>query len=225
MENNTVIEEKDNLKPSMEVSIDTIDKDMLYFQESGGILHFDSTPGKFKVLSEDLIKELNHANTRNYWLSYSSWIQELKEKENPPVKGVQVLKQPTASRASARMEVTGKKPGMNYAFMRPDQIPLAGYAGWRACEDPNIETFCKQPDNTHKLISPTEPGVTEQVLMEISNELYVKNVERPLKEKNAKRLQGPDNKLRSETYEAGAKPYEEKPNSNIRWREEPHIKE
>ncbi len=204
------------------ISVDITEEDVLKWNEAGHGLIFESDIGQFKALPEKVVNQLSHVNTRAYWVSYTLHKQAVAlEEAGGPAVLHDIRPSPTAARATTRLEVQGKQPNMHYEYMLPQELQLKGYQGWRPSTDPRVKTFCKTPGGSHQLISPTEPGTPEQVLMEIPKETFAE-IDQIRKDTNELARTGKlaEGKFERDAAKDGVRSFIPDENDGHAWREE-----
>lgn len=202
----------------VEISVDNTEEEVLKFNEDDNVnVTFASEIGKFKELPEKVVSKLYSQATKAYWVSWTlhrAAVQQ--EKDGGPAK-TKVIAQPVAARATNRIHVGNKNPKMHYEWMLPQQIAEMGYKGWRHCEDPNVDTFAHPAAGVHKMASPSEPGVDEQLLMEIPQELFAKYEEQRKEKNKGQRESSPEAKFKDEALKSGVAAFEPKENDGRSW--------
>jgi len=220
---NTTVKIVEEKKPKVEITVDNTEEEILSFEKEDREITFDPDVEKFKLLPEKVIRELGYYNARNYWISYSIYLEGKKEQSGQKVIAspeLRVVSQPYNARAAKRFEVRNKDPNKEYHWIRPDEVDESGYLGWMPCTDPNVITFGYKGSGQHVIISPSAPGTIEQLLVEIPKDLYKQNVERPHKESNQKQKEAVDGNLEEDVAKSGGIPFEAKENDGIPWKEE-----
>ena len=149
------------------VSIDTPLVSMLQCDRDGYVLYFESDVGRFKKLSEDVVRELTPDSKMRYMASYGLWVGAERHGKSPATKGLTII--PRLASATARLEVKNRKPGMHYAWATPNDMAARAYEGYQVSTDPELETFQGQGEGgSHRVAA---LGVDELVLMETSDEV------------------------------------------------------
>jgi len=150
------------------VGIDTSIRDVLQYDSEGCDLLFESDVGRFKELSDDVIKELSSINRERYRLSRSYYLGELKRQEAPATEGLEIVGR--LASATARLHIENPKPGMRYSWQTPHTMRARAYEGYQVTKDPDLETFAGVGEGgTHKV---SALGETELILMETSQENF-----------------------------------------------------
>ena len=153
------------------ITIDTDVKDIVKLDSEGVSLSFESSPGKFKHLSEDVLGLLSKMNVSSYWVSYG-----LMRKEQDQIYSTDGIKiSPRDATATHRTNVTitdpdwGKK--WHLCWKRPDQLQKAKSDGYQvvAKTDP-VAGFARNPSG---LITVGVAGDDELVLMKVPQDIFL----------------------------------------------------
>lgn len=163
------IEKVERVELSLEVDVDTPTEKVIEFDKKGARITFADEPGKFKRLSDGEQLKLNRITLAAYLVSERYHQRALDDAAEP--EGVPLLKDiRQAARATDRLFVGNKDPGMAYSWKRDDEVKKSvAYEGWVPAGDPTLDVFRKPVGGV-----PTTgaKGETELVLMKRPKDLH-----------------------------------------------------
>ena len=158
-------------KVDLLVILDTSFDDVLRFDDGKGIVRFDAAPGRFKRLNDAQIDQLS-AFTRGVYLDAERTHRRLLEKADDPNLVTGGITQ--YARATDRLEIRNKQPGMHYAWRRPDEYRQATvYEGYKVVDDENLDTFVKGPTTVRTVGTHGNP---ELIAMAIPEAVYMERL-------------------------------------------------
>ena len=155
------------------ISIDNTYEDVIQYQHEGYSLFFADGEGELLILTDEQKKKLNLFNAEKYRIAEAIINKTL---DLSSIKTIHMEFRPKAAYASAtnRMRIENGRPGMHYAWKRPDELQMCMYEGFKICQDPLIKTFGMFDENGSSLEGSTHyvqaNGEIELVLMEIPQE-------------------------------------------------------
>ena len=166
----------------LDVSLDTPIETVIASDKKGWKVTFSDLPGKFKRLSEGELDQLHRVTQAAYLVSERYHQQALdKSSELRPL--VSDIRQD--ARATTRLYVGNKKPGMYYSWKRDDEVQKAvAYDGWKASTDPRLETFRKPVGGAYTVGA---KGVDELILMERPNDLQIAHLRKAVEKSDRMR--------------------------------------
>ena len=133
---------------------------------------FDSTPGKFKILSPSVIDALSAANKSNYFMSFHSNALETTQMANKPTEGLKI--QPSLASARERQEVIypeGFLKKFHPCWKRTDQLQGCLNTGWTyVTKADNCQSFRYDEQRNCHVVGIT--GQEETVLLKEPIEQY-----------------------------------------------------
>jgi hypothetical protein len=137
------VEKVEKVAISLEVDIDTPFDKVIEFDAKGAMITFEDKPGRFKRLTDAEQDKLRKMTLSAYLVSERYHERALDRANNP--EGIPVLKEvQQAARATDRLYVGNKDPGMYYSWKRPDEIKKSvAYEGWVPATDPALDVFRK----------------------------------------------------------------------------------
>lgn len=137
------VEKVERIETSLEVDVDTPWEKVIEFDAKGAVVTFDDKPGRFKRLTDAERDKLRKMTLSAYLVSEHYHKQALERANNP--EGIPILGEVRQSaRATDRLYVGNKDPGMYYSWKRPDEIKKAvAYEGWVPANDPTLDVFRK----------------------------------------------------------------------------------
>lgn len=187
----------------IDVTLDMSDEDVLQYDKDGGNLFWDGSLENFKMLDAESIEELSSMNRTRYFSSFQEYQKAFERKDEPKISD-RIKISPRLARATQRLEVTGKKPGMHYCWKRSDEVAHSKVEGYKTVSDSTVGSFSGLKDGHHEVGA---DGDTELVLMEIPEELHQER-QRAVSEKSKRRKEAVDNQTREDIRRAGGIPYE-----------------
>jgi len=146
------------------ISIDTSMEDMLKYDESGELLVFDSTPGRFMDMPKEIIDELSKANRVRYYMAKRSWELEKKEAENDDGWKNDIVIQEQYASPTERMSIKGADPNLSYYLATPEKMHKHAAKGYSKVA-PGAASIGLSGSNTMGTL-----GNTEYVLMQTTKE-------------------------------------------------------
>ena len=114
---------------SIEITLDTSDKDVLDYDKKGKTLHFNSDIGRFKALRDVVLQNLSKRVRQDYFLAFDEHQQNTKEALNPFRDLNLKVTLPGGGTATSKLDVLNKQKGFHYAWRRPDERGVAEYEG------------------------------------------------------------------------------------------------
>lgn len=188
----------------VDITLDMSDEDVLHYDEDGGNLFWDGSLEGMKLLEDETVKKLSSINRERYFSSLQEYTTAFSRKDDGPRVGNRIEVSPRLARATQRLEVTGKRPGIHYCWKRSDEVNHAKVEGYKAVSDPAVETFMGEGSEVRKVGA---DGYTELVLMEIPDSLHQER-QRAISEKSKRRIEGVDNQTKEDIRRSGGIPYE-----------------
>lgn len=186
------------------ISVDNTIEDVVQSENEGASIYFESDLGKFMELPEEVVTSLSKGNQARYFTSYYLWRKALEMEKAPATPGIQI--DGRYARASARLEVGGRKPGMHYAWIDPPTGRVKErYEGYEFASDENLQTVDKSASGIPVIHG--RDGREELVLMVTSEENFEKS-QRPAREKSKSRAAGEEDRAMRELGPTAFKPGE-----------------
>lgn len=189
----------------VDVTLDMSDEDVLQYDDKGANLFWDGSLESFKELDDDFVKKLSNLNQTRYFSSFWEYQRALKRKDEPKI-SERIKVSPRLARATQRLEVYNKRPGMHYCWKRPDEVFQSKLEGYKTVSDTTVQSFMAEDSGAHKVAA---DGEAELVLMEIPKETFEEG-QRVISEKSTRRKEAVDNQAREDIRRAGGIPYETK---------------
>jgi hypothetical protein len=103
MEENTPVQEKIQSMKKETITVDKSVESVIQSDKEGVVLLFDSAPGKFLKLPDDVIRGLSERNKSSYFAALGAFTFEEQQKGLEPTKGFNI--NPYKAEAGARLEV------------------------------------------------------------------------------------------------------------------------
>jgi acylphosphatase len=155
--------------PIAKISLDTTMEDVVRFDSEGLKLFFESTPGRFKELTEEDVRKLSARGKESYLQALMSYNRE---KAAKPTAGIQM--QPERAMAQSRMAIDATPEFFakyHPCWKRPDELQRAQLEGYSfATAQDGVKGFSSNSENGSITIGVA--GNTELVLMKIPRETY-----------------------------------------------------
>ena len=153
-----------SIPPKVPISIDNRVEDVVDYDQAGQVLDFQDEPGRFLKLPSEVVKGLSPSNRDCYFLAYGANQVLVEEASMGLPEGLDIKVSGMSARATAKLEIYNKRPGMHYCWKRPDELQQAIRMGYRVSEDSNLETLVSSPSRIHRI---SALGEDELIAMEI----------------------------------------------------------
>jgi hypothetical protein len=199
--------EKDTLSKKVDISLDTVVEDVLQYDQDEKELIFDTNPGRFKELPEDVIRKLGKANRDAYFAAFYIAKTASKQEDFRPTPGLSI----TPNYASATEQINVILPEVfkkkyHTCWKRPDQLPGAERNGYFVVRGSHgVESF--HYDRTRDCHVIGSAGHVEQILMACPIETYQK-ILKAVEEKSALQSGKISTDAKQELKDLGGKPFE-----------------
>ena len=162
------------------ITVDNSISDVIELDKNKVHINFESTPGKFKELPLEVVKELSFENKQRYMISKQLF--ELESGSKPSTRGAEedtwkydVEYLSSGGTATEKIEVKNKKADRVYRWVRTSNLGRRLNEGWRVCKDVDVVTGSTERPGKHEQ---TLLGRATSVLVEIPRENYQKVVSR-----------------------------------------------
>jgi hypothetical protein len=211
MEENDILNKSDKKEKKNIITIDIDPKEVLNLNDKDEILIFESEPGKFLRLSDEVISRLNSVNKTKYWAAFGQYNAEIEQQKNKQTEKLKIL--PQLATATKRQDVYNKDPRFHYCWKRPDEVDGCKTIGYVIANDAELKTFGRTASGTPVV---GLAGIEELVLMKIPVELYEAMLKRDGDE-SIRRDEGIIPAAADKMRKMGGQPFEPANKSKLQW--------
>jgi hypothetical protein len=196
-----------NMSTKVHISLDIGVQDVIDLDEKGNTLIFDSEPGRFLELPEDVIRKLGKDNRGAYFTAFHTFTTASRQKDFTPTAGLSIT--PNYASATERInvilpEVFAKK--YHTCWKRPDQLPGAEKDGYFVVKGSHgVQSFGYDKARDCHVVGSV--GHVELILMACPIETEQK-ILKAVEEKSAAQCGAVKSDAKQELKDLGGKPFE-----------------
>lgn len=184
------------------VTVDDSIAKIVSLDQEGYNLSFESEPGKFVELPDEVLKKLERINRMSYLVSAGLNSRAQREKDHPEdfSSGVRI----EAARISARkrMAVEGKKPGWWYAWRKPAELGWVEREGGKVARHEGLRTFMGSGNEVHRVGDST----TDELILTMKPKEVHDAEQKEISDKSVRRKRGVERQSLSELKGRGFLP-------------------
>ena len=201
MNDELIVDEKKN--GIVKITLDTSVEDIVRLDQEGRKLFFESDPGKFKELSEEIIKKLSAESKSSYLLALLAHGRAVKTQPSP---GLQIRPEFVMANERLGFEYTAEfLAKFHPCLKRPDELSKAyreGYTHVTAADGVNGFGVNDEKGNIFVGVA----GKVEQYLLKIPKDVYEARL-KAVEERSRGFVGAVDEKARENLEKLGGKPF------------------
>ncbi len=150
------------------------DEYILSLEKKGVKMIFDGED--FRILPDEIVKELSFENQRNYFVAQgvSKQIAKSKARKDAGFGDIQII-DPLKGKPVSKLEVRNQQKGMHYCWKRPDEIEGCKQLGYEMAEAEAKTKGASRASSSHVIVD--KQGKDDLVLMKIPERVFQQHLQ------------------------------------------------